>query len=398
MPSSPTYTVQTTSRARLAGLDVLRAGAVLLVMGRHMRNPPGDWPVAARATFGMWNIGGWVGVDLFFVLSGFLVSGLLFSEFRRHGRVSPLHFYARRAWKIYPPYFVMLAVSVLLIWAQGGEFERLQLIAEVLFFQNFERGLWNHTWSLAVEEHFYLLLPLVFLIVIHARGRGRSSLRPVLLVGALVAVWTLMMRVSTAAAVPAFSSYTHVFATQLRLDSLFFGVMLAYPYHFHHDRFVGAMRPWRVPLLVGGLVLLAPAFVLPLERNPILYTLGFSVLYVGSGMLLVASLLFDVRQSRLLRGAASMGRHSYSIYLWHMPVIAFVMPLLDRLAGGTIPYALGAPLYLGLSVAIGVAMARLIEVPALRGRDQRFPSRAAATAPARAPRTLETPVGTAAII
>ena len=398
MPIPSSSSSQPTFKARLAGLDVLRACAVLLVMGRHMLNPPEDWPVAARAVLGMWHIGGWIGVDLFFVLSGFLVSGLLFDEFKRHGRISPLHFYARRAWKIYPPYFVMIATTVVLIFAQGGEFERIQLVAEVLFFQNFERGLWNHTWSLAVEEHFYLLLPLVMLGVLRARRGGEASLRPMLLVGALLAVGTVLLRLATAAEIPAFSSYTHVFATQLRLDSLFFGVMLAYPYHFHHERFMRAVRPWRVPLLLGGALLLAPAFVLPLERNPILYTLGFSVLYVGSGMLLVASLLFDVRGSRPLRGVAAMGTYSYSIYLWHMPVIAFVMPLLDRLAGGTIPYVLGAPLYLGLSAAIGVAMARLIEVPALRVRDQRFPSRAAAAAPARPPRTLETPVGTAAIV
>ena len=392
--SSSSTTARPATTPRLAGLDVLRAGAVLLVMGRHMPSPPADSPLAL---LGMWQTGGWVGVDLFFVLSGFLVSGLLFNEFKRHGRISPLRFYARRAWKIYPAFFVMIATTVVLKLARGDEFERLQLVAEVLFFQNYERGLWNHTWSLAVEEHFYLLLPLVMLVVLHVRRGGVPSLRPLLLVGALAAVCAYLLRVSTAARIPAFSGYTHVFATQLRLDSLFFGVMLAYPYHFHHDRFLRAVRPWRVPLLAGGLLLLVPAFVLPLEQHPIVYTLGYSVLFLGSGMLLVASLLFDMRRSRALRGVATLGTYSYSIYLWHMPAIAFVMPLLDRLAGGAIPYALRAPLYVGISLTIGVVMARLIEVPALRVRDQRVPSRVAAT-PARATRTLETPVGTAAIV
>jgi peptidoglycan/LPS O-acetylase OafA/YrhL len=384
-------------RTRLAGLDVLRVLAVMLVMGRHMSSPPADWPAGARNVLGMWHLGGWVGVDLFFVLSGFLVSGLLFSEFKRHGRISPLTFYARRAWKIYPPYFVMIAVTVALIWAQGGEFERIQLVAEVLFFQNFVRGLWNHTWSLAVEEHFYLLLPLVFLLVIHTRSRARSSLRPVLLVGAIVTVGGLLLRLKNAAAIPAFEPYTHMFATQLRLDSLFFGVMLAYPYHFHREHFVRVLRPWRVLLLLGGLLLLTPVFVLPVERNPLLYTLGFTVIYVGSGMLVIGALLCDVRRSRVLRGVAVVGTFSYSIYLWHMPVLAFAIPWLERINGGPLPFVLGSAVYLGLSVVVGIGMAKLIEVPALRVRDRRFPSRATEKTVARPSRTLETPVGTAAI-
>jgi peptidoglycan/LPS O-acetylase OafA/YrhL len=389
---------ETTAEARLAGLDVLRVFAVVLVMGRHMWSPPAEWPASARMALGMWHGGGWIGVDLFFVLSGFLVSGLLFSEFRRHGRISPLRFYARRAWKIYPPYFVMIAVTVGLIWAQGGKFERMQLLAEVLFFQNYAPGLWNHTWSLAVEEHFYLLLPLVFLLVIRSQTNSRSSLRPVLLVGALVAACALILRMSAAAAHPGFSLYAHLFPTQLRLDSLFFGVMLAYPYHFHRERFVGALRPWRGVLLVGGLVLLVPVFVLPLELNPLVYTLGLSVIYVGSGMLVVAASLCDVRRSRVLRAIAMMGTFSYSIYLWHMPVLGFVLPWLERANGRPLPYALGLTAYLVGSVAVGVAMARLIEVPALRFRDRHFQSRATATVPARPPRTIETPVGTAAIV
>ena len=111
---------QTTAKTRLAGLDVLRAVAVLLVMGRHMWSPPASWPAGVRVFSGMWHNGGWIGVDLFFVLSGFLVSGLLYREFQRHGRISALHFYARRAWKIYPPYYVMIAVTVILTLLQGG--------------------------------------------------------------------------------------------------------------------------------------------------------------------------------------------------------------------------------------------------------------------------------------
>lgn len=385
-------------RPRVVGLDVLRVLAVVLVMGRHMWNPPPSWPSAVRGSFAFWHFGGWVGVDLFFVLSGFLVSGLLFAEFNTHGRISPLRFYARRAWKIYPPYFVMLATTVGVYLLHGKEFERIQLVAEVLFFQNYVRGLWNHTWSLAVEEHFYLLLPLVCLAATYATARRARSLRPILFVGAAVAVASLALRFAAASRAPTFSPYTHMFATQLRLDSLFFGVMLSYGYNMHRDAFVRLLQPWRWPLMAGGLVLLAPAFLLRLETSPFLFTAGYTVLYVGSGMLVVGALLCDGRNSRMLGGVAAVGASSYSIYLWHMPVLSFAIPWLEQMAGGPLPYGLGISVYLGGSIAVGMVMAKLVEGPALRLRDRQFPSRAAARFAGRAPRVIETPVGSAAIV
>ncbi|HUQ46021.1 MAG TPA: acyltransferase family protein [Gemmatimonadaceae bacterium] len=120
MPAAERAPAAASAAPRLPGLDLLRLLAVLMVFGRHMWDTPESWPAGARLFVSMWQRGGWVGVDLFFVLSGFLVSGLLFAEFRASGRISPLRFYARRAWKIYPPYFVMLAITTSLILAQGA--------------------------------------------------------------------------------------------------------------------------------------------------------------------------------------------------------------------------------------------------------------------------------------
>jgi peptidoglycan/LPS O-acetylase OafA/YrhL len=76
------------AKPRLVGLDLLRLVAVILVLGRHMDLPPEDWARAWRTIFLTWQWGGWVGADLFFVLSGFLVSGLLFAEYEARGRLS----------------------------------------------------------------------------------------------------------------------------------------------------------------------------------------------------------------------------------------------------------------------------------------------------------------------
>jgi peptidoglycan/LPS O-acetylase OafA/YrhL len=153
---------------RIASLDVLRAIAVLLVLGRHLPLPGPDIAVLPARTATRWVLFGWVGVDLFFVLSGFLVGGLLFAEYRARGAVRVGRFFVRRAFKIYPAFYVFLAF--LIIWGVFQEFAGVapwvdvkplswrNLLGETLFLQNYVGQLQGHTWSLAVEEHFYVLL------------------------------------------------------------------------------------------------------------------------------------------------------------------------------------------------------------------------------------------------
>src|SRR5271165_4056899 len=92
---------------RVLSLDVLRALAVLLVLGRHMDLSPADVPGVMRGVAATWYRGGWIGVDLFFVLSGFLVSGLLFREYRRHNSLAVPRFLVRRGFRIYPAFFAL---------------------------------------------------------------------------------------------------------------------------------------------------------------------------------------------------------------------------------------------------------------------------------------------------
>jgi peptidoglycan/LPS O-acetylase OafA/YrhL len=381
-----------TGTTRLVGLDLLRLLAIVLVLGRHLWAVPDGWPAAARTAISLWQRGGWVGVDLFFVLSGFLVSGLLFAEFRRQGRISPLRFFARRAWKIYPPYLVMLAVTTAIIVAQGFRLRLAQLVPELLFFQNYVAGVWNHTWSLAVEEHFYLLLPLVCLLALRVgRGRRPASMRPVVLVGVAVAVGELALRVAYITSERPYSAETHLYPTHLRLDSLFFGVMLGYAYHFHRERLAALVAPRRITLLLGGGVLLAPAFAVPLETSPLLYTIGLTTLYVGSGMLVLAGAFWDGRANRVVHALAALGAASYSIYLWHMPLLRLGIPMLERMAGAPFSFGGRMALYLGGSLVVGMVMARLVEAPVLRLRDRFRPTRGRVAAVSRPAPVLPTP-------
>lgn len=372
-------------RRRLVALDVLRLLAVMLVLGRHMPIAPDTWSAPVREAFRAWQRGGWVGVDLFFVLSGFLVSGLLFNEYQRRGRFSAVRFYVRRGWKIYPPFFLLLAVSVAVSVWYGSAPDSTTLISESFFLQSYMPGLWPHTWSLAVEEHFYFLLPLVLLLVLRQNREREDPFRSILPLGALIAVVVLGLRLYNWHNRPVYSDLTHLFATHLRLDSLFFGVVISYVYHFHRVRFVESTAQWRALLVAGGILLLMPVFLFTLESTPLLYVAGLTIIYIGCGMLLMGALACEKEASRFLGRIGTCGSYSYSIYLWHLPVMLWGVPLVQRAMGRRLTFAEGAASYIAGSLCVGVVMAKLVEVPALALRDRWFPSRGSARGIANTP-------------
>ncbi|MDG3006840.1 acyltransferase family protein [Paludisphaera mucosa] len=360
---------------RNMGLDILRAFAVILVLGRHMPKVPTDLPLPTRLFFAVWRRGGWVGVDLFFVLSGFLVSELLFAEYRKKGELSLPRFYVRRGWKIYPPFLLLIAATALVGIVRGRPPTGRELGSELLFLQNYLRPMWNHTWSLAVEEHFYLMLPALLAGLAWLRKGAANPFKPVVAVTAVMGLTLLIFRIVNALARDHFEFRTHVFPTHLRLDSLMFGVVIAYAYHFHQDWFRATFHGRRRRLILGGALGLLPAFVLASERSAFIWTIGFTIFYLASGALLVGVLLSEIPRVKALVALGIMGAYSYSIYLWHMPLIDWAFPLAEHLTSRKLSFLTQVPLYLVGSVALGIVMCRLIEIPTLRLRDRWFPSR-----------------------
>ena len=336
---------------------------------------PESWPAGAQLLFLTWRRGGWVGVDLFFVLSGFLVSALLFTEYKSRGNLGVGRFYLRRAWRIYPPFIVLIAASVIIWLGQGWQVPSVSLASELFFLQSYLPGLWSHTWSLAVEEHFYLLLPLTLALMLRWNQNSPMPLRPILRLAAGVAVAALAARLINWYVRPSYGNLTHLFASHLRLDSLFFGVAISYAYHFHSSRFHRLFTQRRRFLIFGGALLLTPAFAFRLETTPFLYTIGFTIFCVGSGMMLVGILLSQIPHGPVLAALATLGKYSYSIYLWHLFVLAWGIPVIE----GTFAVELGAGTRLAMyfvgTFGFGILMAKAVEVPALRLRDRWFPSR-----------------------
>jgi peptidoglycan/LPS O-acetylase OafA/YrhL len=328
---------------RNPNLDMLRGVAVLMVLAHH---------------FDLFDAG-WAGVDLFFVLSGFLISGLLFAEWQKTGNLNIRRFYIRRALKIYPAFYLFFGVTAL-ITASAGVLRIGSFWAVALFVQNYVStaalpAIWGHTWSLAVEEHFYLLLPPLLWLL------ARSGFRLLPVCFALVAGAVLAMRFRAGWHLSGGELDIWYAPTHLRIDSLFFGVLLQWMRTFHPALFLSIARNrYSVVPVAGAIAMLA---VFPLESQ-VMHTIGFTVLYLGFGALLV--MMVDRPPMRILNPLARMGGYSYSIYLWH------------RLFAILIPHS-GLPafaLYLALSIAWGILMAKLVELPALAVRDRLFPAKA----------------------
>ncbi|MFO0886576.1 MAG: acyltransferase [Pirellulales bacterium] len=251
---------------RSKSIDILRAVAVFLVLGRHMEVAPrsSEVPYLLHWLSFHWERGGWVGVELFFVLSGFLVSGLLYKEYNRFGDISAKNFLIRRGLKIYPAFWALLLLTPL-VRTFGHPVVWKTMVPEVLFLQNYWPGVWNHTWSLAVEEHFYVLLLLLF-IFLTGRKRASPGFSAIPSIFLCLGLVELCLRVLTYRHLP-YNHSTHLAPTHLRLDSLFCGVAVAYFYHRDTPTFLNRARRWRGICLLAGMLALAPAFLWTLSST-----------------------------------------------------------------------------------------------------------------------------------
>jgi peptidoglycan/LPS O-acetylase OafA/YrhL len=360
---------------RLASLDSLRAVAILLVLGVHMPNvdlPEGDVLLGPITRY--WRLGGWIGVDLFFVLSGFLIGGLLFREFMKYGSISFGRFFIRRGLKIYPPFYVLFVVCLIVKSYLGPMPTGREILGELLFLQNYLGNFCGPTWSLAVEEHFYLFLPLVLFVLMRRNPKSANPFAQIPLLFLILAVGELGLRVLNACYWDHFTNYRCQYGTHLRMDSLMFGVLGAYYYHFWHDEFVKFVLPRRWLLAGAGILLLLPAFCFPVDTTPFIYTAGFTLIYLGSGLVLATMVAGNTQPGPALRVMASIGAYSYSIYLWHLPFRWWICPSLVRVCGfeSFVPIE---GLYICGSIAFGMVMGKVLEYPVLHVRDRLFPSR-----------------------
>jgi peptidoglycan/LPS O-acetylase OafA/YrhL len=347
----------------------------LLVLGRHL-----ELPADAPALLTIWQRGGWVGADLFFVLSGFLVSGLLFREYQRRGSLALPRFLIRRGFRIYPAFAVLLLCTWLIarithvphVSAKG-------FLVEGLFVQNYFHGVWNHTWSLAVEEHFYIGLPLVLFAMLWVGRRKSDPFRPLIPLGAAAMVALLGLRCLNLWRTP-YSNPTHLFPTHLRADSLLAGVLLAYAHQFHRAAFDAVVADRRGVLQWAGVACFVPAFCFDVTTSWFVPTFGLTLFALGAVLLIAAGV--GSPAPRFTQCLAPIGGCSYSIYLWHMPVLIWGLPLCEHVLGYRLDGAARVAVYLIGAVSAGAVMAWIVERPSIWLRDKWVPAQRRPTKPA----------------
>ena len=356
VPGAPT--------GRLAGLDGLRALAITAVLVFHL-DPS-------------WLPGGFLGVDVFFVVSGFLITTLLVRERRATGRIDLPGFWTRRARRLLPALLVCVPASVLL--ARLAEADLLvgvgrQVLGAVTFTSNWlEIGagsdyfgatspqLFMNLWSLAVEEQFYLLWPLLVLVLVgvtsRAEGRAAAALGLAALSGALMA-----LRLDP-------DSPTRVYyGTDTHVMGLMLGAALAFAWSAPHRAWTTSAWWAAHRRQVGGaaLVVLLATFGLLGEESALTFRGGILLasLATTAVVLVVVERPGRLRSVLELPAARWVGARSYGIYLWHWPVFLVIGSDLPVVPGGG-AYLLTRAWCVVVTLAVADLSYRFVETPVRR--------------------------------
>ncbi|SDE37547.1 Peptidoglycan/LPS O-acetylase OafA/YrhL, contains acyltransferase and SGNH-hydrolase domains [Massilia sp. PDC64] len=370
MQPSPVQTPPSSPRA--PGLDLLRAVAIAVVMLYHLSSHGIDVPGPGQH--------GWMGVDLFFVLSGYLIGWPVLRDLAAGRMPDWAGFAVGRAWRILPAYLAVLALY--LAAPAWREAEAMPPVWQFLTFtmnvlpEHVAQGAYSHAWSLCVEEHFYLLFPLVaWLLARRGRMPGvfATSAGAALLFGAgmLLRDWewrhAIAPHLASGDAARAVDGYvgTIYSPTWTRLDGLLAGVLLAALRAFRPGWWTRVLSHGWVLLGAGLALLVAAAWVDPLGHGGTV--LLFPLVALGCACLLLGALSPRTPLGRrALPGVRTLALLAFSLYLTHRQVYAW----LDDVAGDLTANAPLAAfvLYNGVSLAVAALLYVAVERPGLRMR------------------------------
>jgi peptidoglycan/LPS O-acetylase OafA/YrhL len=365
--------------SRNHGLDTLRALAITLVFAYHYMIF-----VSRQPTFGWVSVVGWVGVDLFFVLSGYLIANQLFEGMVREQQVSLKRFYARRALRTLPVFWVVLAAYFLWPTLMGGKTPP-PLWRFMSFTQNYQLQpgtAFSHAWSLCIEEQFYVVFPMVLVVGARLRSgvfKGWALLVALMLLGitARTALWLQYGRESTGQ----ISGYhpNIYYATLCRFDEFLPGVAVAMLKNFHPNAWARWMQRGKALLAWGSAAVIAMLFCVynfyefeGYGYGFFMTAFGYSMVAMAFAVLVVAALSPSSSLHRIrVPGAYQLALWSYSIYLSHK-AIAFVLQ--TQAKGNGWSSATTLVVITIACVAGGALLYRLVEQPFMALRRRWFAS------------------------
>jgi peptidoglycan/LPS O-acetylase OafA/YrhL len=328
-----------TGKGRISALDGLRAVAVLIIMGFHFQVS--------------WLPGGFIGVDVFYVLSGFLITGLLLSEYRKRGRIGLSAFWLRRARRLLPALVIVLVAVTLLVRfvSPPGLYPdfRMSSLSALFYFSNWwqivSSGSYfvatspasplTHTWSLAVEEQFYLVWPLVVIAVMHFSRVFARGLRVLLVLSVVGAVGSALEMAFLYN--PMVNTTRLYFGTDTHAQSILVGSVLACSLTIIQMRRggEGMAPPARSPTILRLLVLVGAAgfagtlaLAYSIDGTAAFdYRGGFFLSALSAAAMILAAVCAPgkaIARFLSLRLLVWIGTISYGLYLWHYPVFVFV--------------------------------------------------------------------------
>jgi peptidoglycan/LPS O-acetylase OafA/YrhL len=321
--------------------------------------------------------GGYLGVDLFFVLSGYLITSLLVGEWRTDGRIALGAFWARRARRLLPALFgVLVGIGVYaLLWAKPSELAQIRGdgLATLGYIANWHSVFDNrnyfdlftapspleHTWSLAIEEQFYLVWPLVVTVVL-ARWRTVRAVFAVALGGAVMSVAAMAVLYE-----PGRDPSRVYFGTDTRGSSILLGAGLAAVHRMwgHTSRRRG--RAFLELAAVAAAVFLAATWSSVNGQDPWLYRGGLAACGVAVATIIAAAahpIRGPISRALSIRPLRWLGAVSYGLYLWHWPVYVTLTPARTGLADWPL-----TALRIGVSVALAAVSFYVLEMPIRRG-------------------------------
>lgn len=365
------------AEGRLHGLDTLRAAAILWVMPYHLNS---HFPEALQGACRF----GWMGVDLFFVLSGYLITSQMLRAYEREGHIRPWAFYTRRAYRILPAYLFILLLYVL--WPAWRESPGLQAPWQFwTFTENFlidyeHNQAFSHAWSLCVEEHFYLVLPLVATLLLRrpAAWKTCGALGIVLLAGFCLRAYVLVHWLQAVG--PDDDRFGVLFIekmyypTYTRLDGLLAGVALALALRYR-SRWCDALLQHGHGLFCLGTALLLfsgwcsfPRFRSVTGRAVVSDLVGPPVLALGFALLVASALSQNGVLARWrVPGARPLATLAFALYLTHKEAVHLLYYLWP---GGPDNTYLALPVLLIACLGVASMLYLGVERPFLKLRAQ----------------------------
>jgi peptidoglycan/LPS O-acetylase OafA/YrhL len=360
----------------LPGLDGIRALAVIGVLLYHAD------VTGTKGGFFTGFAGGFLGVDVFFVLSGFLITTLIVEEFARSGRINFGQFYLRRARRLLPALFLVLAVVAVLaafFYHDAAQSVRTDGLASLLYvtnwwfifqeqsyFTSWDNSLLQHLWSLAVEEQFYLIWPVIALVLLKWRGR-KAVFITALALSLASTVWMFYVVTSQGLLQPGADPSRAYFGTDTHVMGLLLGAAMAIVW-----------RPGRLKQTLNSGAQMAITFIgfaslatiiwifigVP-ESSHWLYQGGFLAISFIVCLLIAGASHPGAPFGKIL-GAQPMrwfGQRSYGLYLWHWPIFLLLQPVEDIPITGVWNFLLR----MALTCGIAELSYRFFELPIRRG-------------------------------